>query len=83
MVIAPSFLKAFGEDRLDAVNFGGDGARRQAGDLTNRRRVHVFEIKQHHLRIGRPEGADHGHQPGKQLVLTGSLFGVGAIGDQL
>src|ERR1017187_2653806 len=49
--MAASLMKCAGQDVLDAVNLGGDVARREAGDLADGRCVHAFQIGEDDLAI--------------------------------
>src|ERR1039458_670908 len=53
-----SFMKGAGQDVLDAVNFGGDIARRQAVNLADSRRVQAFQVGQDDLAIQRLQALD-------------------------
>ena len=67
------------QDRLDAMHFRGDVAGRDAGDLTNRRRVETFEIEEDDLPIEGPEAVNQPQQPvhGVALVDDGVRVLVG------
>src|SRR5215467_11202087 len=69
LVILPSFLKAFGEDRLDAMDSRGDGTCRKSGDLADRGGVDILEIEQHDLRVRRLDRPVHVRQPRQRLLL--------------
>src|SRR5687767_15524013 len=63
LAMASSLMKAMAQDLLDAVYLGRDVPRRQACDVADGRRVHAFEVEQHHLPIERCERVDQGEDP--------------------
>src|ERR1035437_3335871 len=63
--MAASLMKRTGQDVFDAVNLGGDVARRKAGDLADGRRVHALQIGEDDLAIQRLQAL---HQIGRAHV---------------
>src|ERR1022692_283348 len=69
--MATSLMKGAGQDPLDAVNLGGDVARRQAGNLADSRRVHALQIREDHLAIQRLQLLHEGQKAAQRLLLAG------------
>src|ERR1017187_5987467 len=69
--MAASLMEGAGQDALDAVNLGGDVARRQAGDLTDGRRVHTLQIREDDLAIQRLQSVHQRKKAAERLLAAG------------
>src|ERR1039458_1557724 len=69
--MAASLMEGAGQDALDAVNLGGDVARREAGDLADGRRVHALQIREDDLAIQRLQSVHQRKKAAERLLAAG------------
>src|ERR1035437_1730926 len=69
--MAASLMEGAGQDALDAVNFGGDIARREASDLADGSGVHALQIREDDLAVQRLQSVHQAKKAAERLLASG------------